>query len=232
MLITGLVLWWPKKWNKHNRLKSFRIKRDAGFKRLNYDLHNVTGFYFLLILLVMAITGSWFGYKWFSKSVYFVAAGGKSQPVFKKPLSDSTLMTTKTIPYPADSLYEKYAVTDGALFIFFPKTNSDPVQVSVNPHPEKNYALQIYYHDQYTLKALEAGGPFAKPFGDASFADQLSRLNYDIHTGQVGGLITKILVFLAGLVAASLPITGFMIWLNKKKKKNVSIKKSPFLRVA
>lgn len=45
MLITGLILWWPKRWNKTNIKKSITIKRKASFKRVNYDLHNVFGFY-------------------------------------------------------------------------------------------------------------------------------------------------------------------------------------------
>src|SRR5690606_13377887 len=41
---TGLVLWWPKRWNKTTRKASFTTKWKERFKRLNYDLHNVYGF--------------------------------------------------------------------------------------------------------------------------------------------------------------------------------------------
>jgi uncharacterized iron-regulated membrane protein len=44
ILTTGIYLWWPV---VRGRLKSsFIIKRNSGKKRFNYDLHNVTGFYF------------------------------------------------------------------------------------------------------------------------------------------------------------------------------------------
>ncbi|MBN8787078.1 MAG: PepSY domain-containing protein, partial [Terrimonas sp.] len=42
-LISGIILWWPVKWNKHTRDASFKIKWNARFKRVNYDLHNVLG---------------------------------------------------------------------------------------------------------------------------------------------------------------------------------------------
>ena len=45
LLISGIVMWWPKRWNKANLNKSFKIKWKASFKRVNYDLHNVLGFY-------------------------------------------------------------------------------------------------------------------------------------------------------------------------------------------
>lgn len=41
---------------------------------------------------------------------------------------------------------------------------------------------------------------------------------YDIHTGQILGLFGKILAFMSSIIVASLPITGFIIWRNKKRK--------------
>ena len=42
-------------------------------------------------------------------------------------------------------------------------------------------------------------------------------LNYDIHIGAVLGLTGKIIAFLISLICASLPITGFLVWWNKRK---------------
>ena len=56
-LVTGLILWWPKKWTKTTRRQSFTIRWKAKFKRVNYDLHNVLGFYTLSIVLVLTVTG-------------------------------------------------------------------------------------------------------------------------------------------------------------------------------
>jgi uncharacterized iron-regulated membrane protein len=53
-------------------------------------------------------------------------------------------------------------------------------------------------------------------------------MNYDIHTGAVLGLPGKILVFFAGLIIASLPITGFYIWWGRKQKeKNKKLSHRP-----
>ncbi|RZK87948.1 MAG: PepSY domain-containing protein, partial [Hymenobacter sp.] len=52
LLLSGLVLWWPK--NKAARKQRFQIKWDASGKRLNYDLHNTVGFYVTLASLVIA----------------------------------------------------------------------------------------------------------------------------------------------------------------------------------
>ncbi|WP_335964281.1 PepSY-associated TM helix domain-containing protein [Galbibacter sp. PAP.153] len=57
LLFTGLIMWWPKKWNKTNLNNSFKVKWNAKFKQLNYDLHNVVGFYALVFSFILAVTG-------------------------------------------------------------------------------------------------------------------------------------------------------------------------------
>lgn len=61
------------------RKQSFLVKWDAKTKRLNYDLHNVFGFYAMVILLIIAITGMYYGLPWFNKFLYFTTSLGKTQ---------------------------------------------------------------------------------------------------------------------------------------------------------
>ncbi|MNR67679.1 hypothetical protein D3C85_1918120 [compost metagenome] len=43
-------------------------------------------------------------------------------------------------------------------------------------------------------------------------------MNYGIHTGQILDLPGKIIAFTASLIAAALPVTGFVIWYGRRKK--------------
>jgi uncharacterized iron-regulated membrane protein len=43
-------------------------------------------------------------------------------------------------------------------------------------------------------------------------------MNYDLHVGSIGGLTGKIIAFIASLVCASLPVTGFLVWYLKKRR--------------
>jgi uncharacterized iron-regulated membrane protein len=54
---------------------------------------------------------------------------------------------------------------------------------------------------------------------EASFAEKLLRMNYDIHIGAILGISGKIFAFLISLLIASLPVTGFLIYLGRKKTK-------------
>src|SRR5699024_1755138 len=87
--ITGLIWWYPKKWNKTAKEKSFKIKWGASFKRVNLDLHNVLGFYSLLFLLAISLTGMVYGIKWYSEGLYWVTSGGQSLVPFERLQSDS-----------------------------------------------------------------------------------------------------------------------------------------------
>jgi uncharacterized iron-regulated membrane protein len=59
----------------------------------------------------------------------------------------------------------------------------------------------------------------ANLFGDLPVRQQIGRSVKALHTGEIFGQFTKFLWFIGCLIATSLPITGTLIWLNKKKKK-------------
>jgi uncharacterized iron-regulated membrane protein len=50
-------------------------------------------------------------------------------------------------------------------------------------------------------------------------ADNLIKMNYDIHSEAILGLPGKIVAFLISLFIASLPISGLYIWWGRSKKK-------------
>jgi uncharacterized iron-regulated membrane protein len=57
---------------------------------------------------------------------------------------------------------------------------------------------------------------------DGAPAGKIVRMNYDMHVGAVLGLPGKLLAFFASLVAASLPVTGFLVWWGMKKRGRVA----------
>ncbi|WP_277619996.1 PepSY-associated TM helix domain-containing protein [Rufibacter ruber] len=76
MLISGIVLWWPR--NKAARKQRFTIKWNAKWRRVNYDAHNVVGFYVSWVAIFLALTGLVMGFKWFAGSVYWAAPAENS----------------------------------------------------------------------------------------------------------------------------------------------------------
>ena len=68
ILITGLVIWWPR--NRKMLKNRIRIVTKKGCNRFWYDLHVAGGFYALLILLAMALTGLTWSYGWYRDAFY------------------------------------------------------------------------------------------------------------------------------------------------------------------
>lgn len=223
LLITGLIMWWPKKWNKANRQKSFSIKWSAGKKRINYDLHNVLGFYAMTLALVLGLTGLVWGFQWFSKSYYWALTGGKTLAKFERPVSDTTLARPAMPLTLEDQLYaqmrKQYPAITGSLQLQFPILPKDPYTVVHNPHDDAYYRRQFRFFDQVSLKEIKGGGMYGKSYEQASTGEKIYRMNYDIHVGAIAGLPGKILAFFISLICASLPVTGFLVWWGKKKKK-------------
>lgn len=221
MMITGIILWWPK--NKSARKQRFSIKWNAKWRRKNYDLHNVLGFYMTWVAIFLAITGLVFGFQWFAKSVYWVTSGGETMVEHKHPLSDTTKKLTAENM--ADHLWNMHRATvneDESLGIYFALLPTDPVEVVVNHRPGTYYNSDFYHYDQYSGTELTATGSYAGIFKDAKLADKIVRMNYDMHVGAILGLPGKLLAFFASLIAASLPVTGFLIWRGRRKSSRKS----------
>lgn len=220
LLISGIILWWPKKWIKSIRDKSFKIKWNGSFKRKNYDLHNVLGFYAMLFLLVISLTGLVYSYKWYSKSLYWLSSGGKSMVEFKRAKSDTTVIA-KFEPANVDKIYSKIMKTDKAeaISINLPSKPAEVIGFIVYLRAGTFYKANRYDFDQLTLKPIADRSPFGGKYEDASAADKLRRMNYDIHIGAIFGIPGKIVAFLASLISATLPVTGFLIWYGRKFKK-------------
>ncbi|RYD51838.1 MAG: PepSY domain-containing protein [Sphingobacteriales bacterium] len=221
LLITGLVLWWPKKWKRKHTRQAFRIKVNARPKRLNYDLHNVLGFYSMLIGLVLAITGLVWSFEWVEKGVYWISAGGHPKAERAEPQSDTTRkpMVPEAAVTNLDRAWQAVMTTigtvKGGMYLSPDGKATDPIEVVVYNEYGNFYNRNEYLFDRYTLQPLRMPGD---RFSEAALADQVLMLNYDIHVGAALGLPGKILVFLASLICASLPITGFIVWWNKGRK--------------
>lgn len=229
MLISGLIMWWPKKWNKTTYKKSFNIKWKGSFKRVNYDLHNVLGFYTLVLAFILGVTGLVWSFQWFSDSLYYVTSGGETLPGHHHPHSDLSkkgFVDNDNISPLDRAWYQVIAQEPNAQGFYMnppPQDPEDAIEIIAYQDHGSWYNRNEYYFDQYTLERFRVQGDV---YEDANFADQLVMLNYDIHVGAVWGLPGKILAFLVSLVTASLPVTGFLVWWNKKKKGKKANKKT------
>lgn len=214
MLITGIILWWPKNKAARKQRVWFQWKATTQWKRKNYDLHNILGFYIASIAIIIAFTGMVWAFTWFQAIVYVAGSGTTTPPDVKTATSkvvkgntdaaiDSVYMVTKS-KYPAASAYSisKPADSTGAVNVY--------VQV-VDGAYYINHSLQF---DQYTGKLL-----LERKHDEKNFGEKLITANYDIHVGAILGIPGKIIAFIACFICGMLPVTGFLIWYGRNFKK-------------
>lgn len=220
-LITGGILWWPRKWNKKTLRKNVTIRTKKSSFLLNWDLHNVLGGYSFLVLLILCLTGLVWSFNWYSQAVYYLTSGGKELQPYTLPQSDS-LHTDRKVSVPLDQLYSQLSVQEPYAKTFYfalPSSPKDIIRVSIVHERNSYYKTDNLFFDQYTLKPLKGSGPYAGKYTQATFPDKLRRMNLELHDGRILGLPGKIIVFTAALIGASLPVTGILIWYGKIKKK-------------
>lgn len=196
MLISGFILWLPPRLNQ--LWQNLILRRGLPTKRRNYELHRMLGLYAWLPLALIGITG------------IAMATGGNKGPKVKS--------SANTIS-PDNSIYD-YVMSQvnhlepiDVLRVTFPKDSTDVITIGTRYKTQSFRKQNNFLFDQYTGKLLKS-----EVYQQKSFWQRFFGSNYEIHTGRILGIPGKLIMFFAGLVAASLPVTGFLIWWGKRKK--------------
>lgn len=220
-LIAGLTLWCPPQWTRRALMQRLTMKRLFTFPRLNFDLHRILGFYAFLPLFVICFTGLIFSLGWFNKSFYAIVSGGEGLQPNMIPVSD-TLQTSSRVVEPLDSLFYRLKAESSEakkLSFSLPSKKDGVFRVSVGHRRGSRSRTDYLFFDRHTLKPCKGSGPFTGKYEDASAVHKLRRMNLALHGGSILGLFGKSIMLLASLIGASLPITGFVIWHRKNRRK-------------
>jgi len=210
-LITGFLIWLPKKWDKRHSEASLLIKWKSNSKRLNYDLHKILGFYSFGIVLMLSLTGLIIGFQsWTNFTIDFF--GGDARLNWK---NNMTKYEDTQPAYPIHKILEtaceKYPdKQEIQFFSYFKDARYYYLKVS------EKVALKTAT-DQQFLAYNKHNGKEAPLPKKTYRTESIENLLWMLHMGTWHGLLGKIITFVGGLIATSLPVTGFIIWLNKRK---------------
>jgi uncharacterized iron-regulated membrane protein len=219
ILITGIILWWPK--NKRILRQHLKLRLGAGWKRINHDLHIVIGFYTSIVLFAIAFTGLAWSFRWFNDGIYWATGSKVEQP--KPPLSK---VVEGAAPVTVDRVHEIAGrEIPGAEYytITRPRESDGAFRVTVMPKDAAHErAYDQLYIDQYS------GAPISTiRYGDQSLGQRVRTTFYPIHVGSIGGLPGRVLAFLCCLAGFTFPITGTILWINRlRTKRRVKLAKS------
>lgn len=219
MLITGIILWWPKNKSARKQRLWFQWKDSTKWRRKNYDLHNILGFYIAVIAIIIAFTGMVWSFTWFQAIVYVAGSDTITPPEYVT--KQSTLSKgDKDIAF--DKAYQiasqKYNDA-GGISLSYASEPTGVLDVYIQQYEGKYFVNHNMQFDQYTGKLL-----YERNHSEKNFGEKLITANYDIHVGAILGIPGKILAFLASFIASMLPVTGFLIWWGRTNKKGAKDK--------
>ncbi|NBL64218.1 PepSY domain-containing protein [Flavobacterium sp. NST-5] len=212
MLISGIILWWPKK--KKDFKNRFKIKWSAKWRRVNYDWHNVTGFYISVVAFVIAVTGLSFSYHWVHDGLYYVGNLGQNYPNENVAIRITPAVASVKAPVDLALQTAMNIKPEDEMFFVWEQGNKNPIITG-------SYPKAWHFDHQTNLSFHPTSGQLLQQnlYENKSAGMKLQEMNYGLHTGQYFGLTGKILAFIASFFVALLPITGFVILYGRKNKK-------------
>lgn len=223
ILLTGLFLWWPKKLKGVG--KRLKISLRQGRQRLFTDLHTVGGVYVFVLLLAMAMTGLTWSFEWYRTGFYKVfgaemAEGGKGD---KGPKKDKRKDAPREEGVEQAKLPASYIYWEEVVSYVIEVSEADYTEITVKDGEVEvplaglgnSRAADSFYFDKKTGQMTEY-----KAYREVKRDKKLRGWIYSIHTGAWGGLFTRICYVLAALFGASLPLTGYYIFYQRKWGKN------------
>ena len=219
ILLTGLFLWWPKKLKGIG--KRLKISLRQGRQRLFTDLHTVGGVYVFVLLLAMAMTGLTWSFEWYRTGFYKVfgaemAEGGKGD---KGPKKDKRKDAPREEGVEQAKLPASYIYWEEVVSYVIEVSEADYTEITVKDGEVEvplaglgnSRAADSFRFDKKTGQMTEY-----KAYREVKRDKKLRGWIYSIHTGAWGGLFTRICYVLAALFGASLPLTGYYIFYQRK----------------
>jgi uncharacterized iron-regulated membrane protein len=164
----------------------------------------------------MALTGPAIGFDWY-RAGFSRAMGvkpvkkGADNDLQSAAASDSArAIAFETAVAASDRLFSYEGITR----ITLPKNKTGVFNIQKTKEGFfASAGIDRVFLDQYTGGIVKIDR-----FSDRTFGQKVVSMIKPIHTGELFGTLSKILYFIACLLATSLPVTGFIIWWGKRKK--------------
>ena len=237
ILITGILMWLT---NRNKPLKaSLAIHVTKGWGRFWHDLHVAGGIYTTIFLLAMALTGLTWSFSWYRTGFYACfgvessekggahGEGGNSHGEGRGSRGEGRYSHGdgrnnhegnhgegrgfhRRSPYRHwDDVLNEVALK-----------NPGYQQITLKPEvaevvPEGRLSMRAT--DKYSYDRRSGEITDVQLYSAGKKDTKVRSGVYMVHTGSWGGIITRILNFLAAFIGATLPLTGYWLWFRRKR---------------
>lgn len=237
ILITGILMWLT---NRNKPLKaSLAIHVTKGWGRFWHDLHVAGGIYTTIFLLAMALTGLTWSFSWYRTGFYACfgvessekggahGEGGNSHGEGRGSRGEGRYThgdgrnnhegkRGEGRRFHRRSPYRHWedVLNEVAL------KNPGYQQITLKPEvaevvPEGRLSMRAA--DKYSYDRRSGEITDVQLYSAGKKDTKVRSGVYMVHTGSWGGIITRILNFLAAFIGATLPLTGYWLWFRRKR---------------
>lgn len=202
LLSSGLWAWWPR----GSLAKALRFKRQAARQRRLRDWHKLAGLGGLIFLLILTVTGIMLALPEQSDSA--LAAAGL--PVAPMPHVHDHAAGGVAIA-PSEAVTAALAELPGArvAWIETPPASGGLYRLRMQVAGDPSFRFPHSY------VWVDAASGRVRALHDAREAGAGGTVNlwlHPLHDGSAGGIVGRLLAFLAGLVPLALFVTGWLRW--------------------
>jgi sulfite reductase (NADPH) flavoprotein alpha-component len=194
----------------------------------------VIGTWVLVLYLLAALTGLYWSYDWYRDGLF--ALTGASRPANVGPVRGGGLRPDSDKTKQGDPPQEAIAAPDlDAIWEVFMRESGGYSTATLRLPERPGDALQITYlaeepahnraNNRLNLDPVTGAVQLHERYADKAAGGKLMASMFALHSGSFFGLPGLILVMLASLVMPVFAVTGWMLYLDRRRKKHIGLQR-------
>lgn len=206
--LSGLYLRWPRRWWHWRTWLAVEWTRSG--RSFLWSLHSVVGTWVLLVYLLIALTGLWWSFGWYRTAVtqLLVGADTAEQDIRSSAGAPDLEKVQAT-------LYALEGVKRGSIDLRFPNKEGKPLTARVRGG--------VAAHDRATdlvlIDPVSGAQLRFEPYAARNAGGKIAASMFALHSGSFFGLPGRVIIMLSSLCMLLFFITGWMLYLDRRRKK-------------
>jgi uncharacterized iron-regulated membrane protein len=224
IILSGFVLWLPRTWKSFIKWRAwqpgFKIRFRKGFWCFIHDIHNTVGFYCLIPLLILALTGLCWSFIWYQNAANYLLGEQVNDRKRIQRFEKIVPVDENAKPLAIGEMIEhlnKLIPGSGEITLAIP--NDRESAMTIEKGKTGFFALSIKDRTSWdrfrgTVIPIEHYGKTVEieRFTEKPIGTQIALAIRALHFGEITGLSSKIVFFIACVFGMTFPITGIALW--------------------